>query len=305
MVFKDLICVFIIKFLMWITIILYEEECKMEMKRTNIFVLFLLYGILIIGAVWMLLPLAWMTSAAFKPMSEIIQVPPTWIPKHFTLDNIKEVFKQIPFARYFLNSIVTTGVIVLSVLLTSTMAGYGFAKFNFKGKRILFLLILSSLMIPFQVRMIPLYQIAQHLKIVDTYLGVVFPWLFDAMGVFLMNQFMLTIPNELIEAARIDGASEGRIFFTIVIPQLKPAISALAIFTFSWSWEEFLWPLIVTNSDRVRTLPVGLQYFSEQYGINIHWQMAGAFVAILPVLIVFFIMQKQFVEGITLTGLKG
>ncbi|KKC30558.1 carbohydrate ABC transporter permease [Caldanaerobacter subterraneus] len=277
----------------------------MEMKRTNIFVLFLLYGILIIGAVWMLLPLAWMTSAAFKPMSEIIQVPPTWIPKHFTLDNIKEVFKQVPFARYFLNSIVTTGVIVLSVLLTSTMAGYGFAKFNFKGKRILFLLILSSLMIPFQVRMIPLYQIAQHLKIVDTYLGVVFPWLFDAMGVFLMNQFMLTIPNELIEAARIDGASEGRIFFTIVIPQLKPAISALAIFTFSWSWEEFLWPLIVTNSDRVRTLPVGLQYFSEQYGINIHWQMAGAFVAILPVLIVFFIMQKQFVEGITLTGLKG
>ncbi|WP_162991077.1 carbohydrate ABC transporter permease [Biomaibacter acetigenes] len=121
----------------------------------------------------------------------------------------------------------------------------------------------------------------------------------------MMNQFMLTIPKELIEAARIDGASEIGIFFKIVLPQMGSAISALAIFTFSWSWEEFLWPLIITNSDRVRTLPVGLQYFSEQYGVNIHWQMSGAFVAILPVLIMFFILQKQFVEGIALTGMKG
>jgi multiple sugar transport system permease protein len=282
-----------------------EGVYLVEAKRTNPLLLAFAYGILIVGSIWMLLPLVWMTSAAFKPMSEIIQVPPTWIPKHFTLDNIKQVFEQVPFARYFLNSIITTTVIVFSVLLTSTMAGYGFAKFNFKGKRILFLFILSSLMIPFQVRMIPLYQISQQFGIIDTYIGVVFPWLFDAMGVFLMHQFMLTIPNELIEAARIDGASEVRIFFTIVLPQLKSAISTLTIFTFSWSWEEFLWPLIISNSDRVRTLPVGLQYFSEQYGINIHWQMAGAFVAVLPVLIVFFIMQKQFVEGITLTGMKG
>lgn len=276
----------------------------MDIKNVSPILVVIAYAILIIGAIWMLLPLVWMTSATFKPMAEIIQVPPTWIPKHFTLENIKEVFEQLPFARYFMNSVITTIIIVFSVLLTSSMAGYGFAKFNFPGKNIMFFLVLSSLMIPFQVKMIPLYQMAQKMKIIDTYTGVVFPWLFDAMGVFLMNQFMATLPNELIEAARIDGASEIGIFFRIILPQMGSSLSALAIFTFSWSWEEFLWPLIVTNSDKARTLPVGLQYFSEQYGVNIHWQMAGAFVAILPVLIMFFLLQKQFVEGIALTGMK-
>jgi len=276
----------------------------MDIKNVSPILVVIAYAILIIGAIWMLLPLVWMTSAAFKPMAEIIQVPPTWIPKHFTLENIKEVFEQLPFARYFMNSVITTIIIVFSVLLTSSMAGYGFAKFNFPGKNIMFFLVLSSLMIPFQVKMIPLYQMAQKMKIIDTYTGVVFPWLFDAMGVFLMNQFMATLPNELIEDARIDGASEIGIFFRIILPQMGSSLSALAIFTFSWSWEEFLWPLIVTNSDKARTLPVGLQYFSEQYGVNIHWQMAGAFVAILPVLIMFFLLQKQFVEGIALTGMK-
>ncbi|AYO29720.1 carbohydrate ABC transporter permease [Biomaibacter acetigenes] len=146
----------------------------MDTKHTNPLLLAIAYTVLIVGSLWMLLPLVWMTSAAFKPMSEIIQVPPTWIPKHFTLDNIKQVFEQLPFARYFLNSVITTTVIVFSVLLTSAMAGYGFSKFNFPGKKILFFLILSSLMIPFQVRMIPLYQMAQKMDIINSYLGVVF-----------------------------------------------------------------------------------------------------------------------------------
>lgn len=274
-------------------------------SQTSKLALFICYLLLSLGAVFMLLPLLWMTSAAFKPLSEIIQVPPTWIPKHFTLDNFKEIFSQLPFGRYFFNSILTTCIILASVIITSTMGGYAFAKYNFKFKNIFFFLILSSMMIPFQVRMIPLYQLSQKLDIINNYAGVVFPWLFDAMGIFLMKQFMTSVPNELIESARIDGLSEGSIFLRIVLPLVKPAISTLTIFTFSWSWEEFLWPLVITNSDKVRTLPVGLQFFSEQYGSNVHWQMAGAFAAVIPVIIVFFTMQKQFIEGIALTGLKG
>lgn len=252
----------------------------------------------------MLLPLAWMTSAAFKPLSEIIQVPPTWIPHHFTLDNFRGALSQFPVARYFWNSLVTTTIIVFGVLTTSAMAGYALTKLRWPGREAVLIVFLSALMIPFQVRMIPLYRIATTFHLIDTYAGVIFPWLFDAMGIFLMRQFISGIPDELIEAARIDGASEGTILLRVVLPNTRPALSALAIFTFSWAWEEFLWPLLVSSSDATRTLPVGLQYFSEQYGLNIHWQMAGALLAVAPVLIVFLLMQRQFIEGITLTGMK-
>jgi multiple sugar transport system permease protein len=185
------------------------------------------------------------------------------------------------------------------------MAGYAFAKFDFPGRGILFAIILSSLMVPFQVRMIPLYQMIIAFKWVDTLPAVMFPWLVDAFGIFLMRQFFLTIPSELMDAARIDGASELRIFLQVALPLTQSALSALTIFTFLGNWEEFLWPLIVSASNASRTLPVGLQSFSEQYGTNTHWQMAGALIATLPVLLLFFILQKQFVEGITLTGMKG
>lgn len=273
-------------------------------RRTPAWGLALAYTILTAGAVIMLLPLAWMVSAAFKPLSEIIQVPPTWIPRHFTLQNFREAFAAFPVLRYIWNSLLTTTIIVLGVLMTSTMAGYALTKLRWPGREATFIVILSALMIPFQVRMIPLYRIAVAFHLVDTYMGVVFPWLFDAMGIFLMRQFIASIPDELIEAARIDGASEGTILLRVVLPNVKPALSALTIFTFSWAWEEFLWPLLVSSSDATRTLPVGLQYFSEQYGLNIHWQMAGAVIAVAPVLVVFLFMQRQFIEGITMTGIK-
>ncbi|SMB97371.1 multiple sugar transport system permease protein [Thermanaeromonas toyohensis ToBE] len=266
--------------------------------------LILAYAILLLGSIIMLLPLAWMTSAAFKPLSEIIQVPPTWIPRHFTLDNFKEALTQFPILRYLGNSLLTTSIIVVGVLITSTMAGYALTKLNWPLRDTLFIVFLSALMIPLQVRMIPLYRIAMNLHLIDTYTGVIFPWLFDALGIFLMRQFIASIPDELIDAARIDGASEGSILIRIVLPNIKPALSALAIFTFSWAWDEFLWPLLICSSDATRTLPVGLQYFSEQYGLNIHWQMAGALLAVAPVLVVFLFMQRQFIEGVTLTGMK-
>jgi multiple sugar transport system permease protein len=263
------------------------------------------YLLLIMGSIVMVLPLAWMTSAAFKPLYEVMRIPPTWIPEEPTLDNFRAVFRQFPFVQYILNSIVVATVVVISTLITSAMAGYAFAKFDFPGRGILFAIILSSLMVPFQVRMIPLYQMIIAFKWVDTLPAVMFPWLVDAFGIFLMRQFFLTIPSELMDAARIDGASELRIFLQVALPLTQSALSALTIFTFLGNWEEFLWPLIVSASNASRTLPVGLQSFSEQYGTNTHWQMAGALIATLPVLLLFFILQKQFVEGITLTGMKG
>ncbi|WP_448593945.1 carbohydrate ABC transporter permease [Thermoflexus hugenholtzii] len=260
---------------------------------------------LLAGSVVMLLPLAWMTSSAFKPLHEVMRIPPTWIPEEPTLENFRAVFAQFPFGRYFLNSLITSSLVTLSVLITSAMAGYALARFQFPGRDVLFIMILASLMIPFQTRMIPIYQLAITLHLQDTLLGVMFPWLVDAFGIFLMRQFMLTIPSDLIDAARIDGASEWRIFWAIMLPLVRPALAALAIFTFLGAWEEFLWPLIITSSDASRTIPVGLQFFSEQYGTNIHWQMAGALIAALPMLVVFFLLQRQIIEGIALTGMKG
>ncbi len=271
----------------------------------NIPLRILAYAFLILGAIVTLLPLIWMVSASFKPLSEIMMIPPTLIPRAPTLDNYKQVFRQFPFGRYFLNSVIVSVVVVACVLLTSSLAGYSLAKFDLPGSNFIFYMFLSSLMVPFQTRMIPLYRMMVSFKWIDTLRGVMFPWLIDAFGIFLMRQFISTIPNDLIEAARIDGASEPYIFGKIILPLSKQGLSALAIFTLTANWEEFLWPLIVSTSDASRTLPVGLQSFAEQYGTNLHWQMAGSVVAVAPMIVIFLILQRQFIEGIAMTGLKG
>jgi multiple sugar transport system permease protein len=262
------------------------------------------YVLLTLGAIPMLVPFVWMVSSAFKPLPEVMRIPPTWIPVHPTGANFVVLFSQLPFGRYFLNSVLVAALVVAGVLVVSAMAGYAFSKFRFPGQDLLFIVMLASLMVPFQVRMIPLYLLSIRLHLTDTLLGVAFPWLFDAFGIFMMRQFIQTIPTDLIEAARIDGAGEIRIFWTIVLPLIRPALAALGIFTLVGNWEEFLWPLIVTSSDSSRTIPVGLQRFSEQYMSNIHWQMAGATVAVAPLIIAFFFFQKQFIQGIALTGLR-
>lgn len=263
------------------------------------------YLLIAVGGIVMLLPLLWMVSASFKPMSEIIQVPPTWIPRDFTLNNYREMFTAFPFARYFLNSVITTGIIILITLLASTTAGYALAKFRLPGGNFIFLLFLTSLMVPFQSLMVSTYQMMVEFHLVNTYLGVVFPFLFTGTGIFMMRQFISDLPTEMIEAARIDGASEPVIFWKIVLPLLRPALAALAILEFSSAWEEFLWPSIITSSDATRTIPIGLQYFAEQYGTRIDLQMAGSTLAALPVITGFLILQKQFIEGITFGGVKG
>jgi multiple sugar transport system permease protein len=262
--------------------------------------------VLIAGAIWMLLPLVWMLSASLMPLSEVIKVPPVWFaPDKYSLNNYIEVWGRVGFARFFFNSVFVAGTITFAQLLTSSMAGFAFARYQFPGRSAIFIVILSTMMIPFQVIMIPLFIMMARLHVVNTYWGMIIPAIVSPFGIFMMRQFMLGVPKPLIEAARIDGASEPYIFGKIMLPLCKPAIAALAIFAFLGSWDNFLWPLIVINSKQLWTLPIAMSRFTEQYISQTHLQMAGASIMFIPVLIVFLLMQRNFIEGIALSGLKG
>lgn len=261
-------------------------------------------SLLTIGSVVMLVPFIWMVSTAFKIPSQIISYPPTFIPRPPTLGYFIRIFTEMKFLRFFLNSGYIVTLVTLVTLFTSSFVGYVFAKFRFWGRDIIFLGILSTMMVPFSVTMIPMFLLMTRLGWVDTHLPLIIPLFFSTFGIFLMRQFIHTIPNELREAAVIDGCSEFRIFLTIIIPLCKPALAALAIFTFMWNWDSFLWPLIVLQRENLFTLPVGLAMFSQRWWINYGLVMAGATVTVVPVLLVFLLMQKHFVRGITLTGLK-
>ena len=257
-----------------------------------------------LGSVIMLFPFIWMISTSFKIPSQIISYPPTLIPRPPTLEYYIQIFAKLRFGRFFLNSGYISAIVTTSALLTSSFVGYVFAKFNFWGKEFIFIMILSTMMIPFAVTMIPLYLIISKLGWVNSHLALIIPGLYSTFGIFLMRQFMSTIPNELREAAIVDGCNEFRTFWSIILPQCKPALAALGIFTFMWNWDSFLWPLIVLTSEGKFTLPVGLSMFSQQWWTNYGLVMAGATVTVIPILIVFFIFQKQFIQGIVLTGLK-
>lgn len=266
----------------------------------------LLYAALLVGAVVALFPVFVMVTASFKSLAEVMRIPPQWLPEQLTLKNFREVFRQQPlYGRYFVNSAVVAIITVVSVLLTSSMAGYALAKFHFRGRNLIFLFILSTMMIPFEIRMVPLYVMVSDWHLTDTYIGLALPGLVGAFGIFLMRQFIASIPNDLMDAARIDGASEPGIFVRIILPLTKPALSALAIFTLVSSWEAFLWPLLIVNAESMRTLPLGLALFAGRYLQRLDLQMAASVLTVLPMVIVFFVLQRRFVEGITLTGLKG
>jgi len=261
--------------------------------------------ILIIWLLISVIPFAWMLSTSFKGPGEIFIFPPRWIPKNPTLKNYKDLFQQMNFGRPFLNSVVVSlSTTFLSVLL-ATMAGYGFAKFNFKNKNTLFLLVLGTVMVPGQITMIPVFLLLTKLSLLNTYWGLILPAIANAFNIFFMRQFISGIPDELIEAAKMDGANEGWIFFKVIIPLSKPAMAAITIFTFTGSWNNFLWPLIIATDESMYTLPVAVSVLGGQYTENIAMQMAGSVIVILPLIIVFLFTQKYFIKGITFTGLKG
>jgi multiple sugar transport system permease protein len=260
---------------------------------------------LIAGSVVMLLPFAWMLSTSLKRPPEIFTYPPVWIPSEIAWDNYAKTISVMPFGRFYLNSlIVTTGVTTLQLLLSS-LAAFAFARLRFRGRDTLFLLYLATLMIPFQVTMIPNFILVRFLGWYDTYQALIVPTAFSAFSTFLLRQYFLGIPRELDEAARMDGASSFRIWWQVIIPLSGPVLAALAIFVSLNSWNDFLWPLIITNSIEMRTLPVGLSTFQGQFKVEWHLLMAGSVIAMLPVLIVYIIAQRWFIKGITLTGMGG
>lgn len=255
----------------------------------------------------MLAPFIWMVSTSFKYNWDAISFPPRFLPTEFAgFTAYARVLSEIPFFSFLWNSLIVATTITLGTLFTSSLAGYIFGKFDFWGRNILFLGILATMMVPFEVILIPVYIIVRDLGMLNSLTALIIPRLVSAYGIFLMRQFMMGIPTALVDAARIDGCSEFGIYSRIVLPLSKPALSALGIFIFMFSWDDFLWPVLVIDDMAKRTLPLGLALFRQTFG-TLDWNviMAGTLLSILPVLIVFFAAQKNFIEGITLSGLKG
>jgi multiple sugar transport system permease protein len=265
----------------------------------------ILHLFLITGSGLMLLPFLWMLSTSLKEPSEIFTYPPIWIPRRLAWENYAQAIAAMPFGRFYLNSLIVASSVTALQLLTSSLAGFAFARLRFRGRDVLFLLYLATLMIPFQVTMIPNFILVRYLRWYDTYQALILPPSFSAFSTFLMRQYFLSIPLELDEAARVDGASSWRIWWQIVLPLSGPVIAALTIFLFLGAWNDFLWPLVVTNSLEMRTLPVGLSTFQGQYNVQWHLLMAGSVIALVPVLAVYIAGQNWFVQGITLSGMGG
>jgi multiple sugar transport system permease protein len=265
------------------------------------------YAILIFGAVVMLFPFFWMLNASLMTSAEIQRQPPVWLPAQPQLGNYARLFDAMPVGRMYLNSLIITGCTVLGVLFTSSLAGFAFAKYRFPGKSLLFYAILATQMIPFFVTLIPVFYIVRQLGWINSYQGLIIPGLTSAYGIFLMRQFILSIPDELLDAARIDGASEPMIYIRIVLPLVTPALATLGTFVFIGSWNAFLWPLLVTTSRDLWTVPLGLNslrtFASEARNLDL--LMAGTTLSVLPTLVLFIFLQRYFIRGIALTGLKG
>jgi multiple sugar transport system permease protein len=266
----------------------------------------LIYLLLTVGCLVTLLPFLWMVSTSIKSSTEIIRLPPTLIPEKPTLQSFRTIFTdpRVPLVRFYLNSTVVSVTVVAMVLLTSSLAGFVFAKYQFFGKGPLFTFVLATMMIPFQVTMIPLYLILVRLHLTDSLWGLVVPGAANAFGIFLMRQFVEGIPDELIDAARIDGASEFGIYTRVVLPQMGPALATLGIFQFMGTWNDYLWPLIVITTTERRTLPIMLTWYNSQHGSRHDLSMAASVLVILPILVVYFLFQRWIVQGITLTGFK-
>lgn len=276
-----------------------------RLRRRSVAARTLVYGGLIIAVAATVIPFVWMFLGSVKTQSELIRRPPTWIPETFTWDNFGAWFGRLHIQTFFANSLIVAVFTVLGTLLFCSMVGYALAKLEFAGKNILFVLVLITLMVPGVVTFVPLFVVVSKLGLVSTYPALILPFLAGPLGVFLMRQFIKEIPDSLIEAARIDGASELRIFARIVLPLCGPALATLAILTFLGSWNNFLWPLVVAQTEDMYTLPIALSLYSVgQNSTNYGVLLAGSVLVITPVLLLFIGLQKYFIQGIAATGIK-
>ncbi|QGH33579.1 ABC transporter permease subunit [Gracilibacillus salitolerans] len=272
-------------------------EAKSKLEK------FIVTLLLVLGGISVSLPFIWMILSSFKTEREVLQIPPTLFPQNPTFQNYLELFQSLNFDVYLRNTLIIVFFSMIGLLL-NTMAGYGFGKFEFRGKEIWFMVVLVTMMLPGQITMIPTYLILNEMGLTNTMTGIVLPGLIVAFNIFLIRQFMVTVPDDLIEAARLDGAGEIYIFFKLIIPLAKPILSVQVILTFIASWNSFLWPLIIANDQRLYTLSVGLSLLQDQYATNYGLQMAGSAIMVIPILIIFMIFQKYLVEGFNVSGIK-
>lgn len=266
------------------------------------------HAVLVLLGVLFLIPFFWMLSTSLKPLPQILTWPPEWIPQPFTWANYPDALQYFPFLRYLGNTLYYGFATVIGVLISSSLVAYGFARLKWAGRGILFMVMISTLMLPFQVLMIPLFILFKHLGWTGTYKPLIIPTFFGSsvFSTFLLRQFFMTIPETLSEAARIDGAGEWTIYSRIVLPLAKPALATVALFQFLYAWNDFLGPLIYLDNQRLYPLSLGLDAFMTSYGLT-QWGylMAAATVATLPMVFLFFLAQRTFIEGITVTGIKG
>jgi len=274
-------------------------------RKSKFWFRLIIHGFLILGAVITTFPFIWMVLTSLKTFAETATIPPTILPKKFMFSNYTEVFLSMDFLRYFFNSFLVTFFIVGGQLVFCSMAAFAFARLKFKGRDVIFYILLAVLMMPMQIIIMPSYVLMQKLGWIDTYKALIIPGMFSAFGVFLLRQFFMSLPQELEEAALIDGANYFQIFSLIMVPLVKPALIALSIFSTLFAWNNFLWPLIMTNSAKMRVLPVALSTLQGVHYTNYPLLMAGAVLSTLPMIAIFIILQRYFIEGIALTGTKG
>lgn len=265
----------------------------------------LVYVVLSLGALTMLLPFYWMASTSLKTSGQALAMPPDFFPWPLQWGNYQKAFSEAPFGIYFVNSIIVATLTTIGEVITSILASFAFARLNFWGKDVLFTLLLGTMMIPFELLIIPNFVTLSNFGWIDTYMALIIPWLASIFSVFLLKQRFETIGDELYYAAKVDGASDWKFLWQILVPMSKSAIVTIAILKALSSWNVFLWPLLVTNSDEMRTLPVGLQAFTQEAETNFELLMAGSTFVILPVIIFYLIFQKQIISGVGQSGTKG
>ena len=273
------------------------------MKRLT--TLTLLYGLLLMGTALTLLPLFWMLMASLMPTGLANAFPPRLLPDTFTFEHYQTLFTRLELARYLFNSVLLAIAVTIIALLLNSMAGYAFAKLRFSGREGIFRVLLSALVIPAQIGVLPLFLMLKYLGLINTYFGIIIPGMASIFGIFLIRQYAFSIPDSLLDAARIDGAGEFRIYWSVVLPLCKPILITLALFTFMGTWNDFLWPLIVMTDDTMYTLPVALANLLGEHVQDTELMMAGAVLTVLPVMLVFVVLQRHYLEGISMGAIKG
>ena len=260
--------------------------------------------LLVAGALAVIAPVVWAALSSFKTQAELAQTPPTLLPHQPTLDNYTTGLKAFDFTHYLTNSVIVTLSATALTLVINSMAAYALSKYNFRGRTVLFIITLSTIMIPLQVILLPVYQIVSSLGMTNSLLGLIIPPAATPTGVFLLRQYMLTLPDEMIEAARIDGAGEWGIFWRSILPLSRPALAVVAIFSIIWRWNDFLWPLIVAQDESKQTLPVAIARFASQQAIPFNQILAVSVVTIVPIVIIFLILQRQIIAGLAQGAIK-